>query len=342
MKIRGLLAVIGFLVATSVGAACSEAEDKSARQPAMDNPVTIAFFGPTGNTGFEASLKAARSSARPEKAEITVFNSGFDPQKQARQIQDAAASGRFDAFLVNAIDNVAVVPAVEDAIAAGVKVVAVHSAIGRDITTNEIQVEGLSGSVFHPPADRPLPMAKLVASACADEDPCEVVLMVGVLATGQERYMLTQVKEDLRSFPNIELVAEREGQWLPDPAFKAAQDVLQTHPDVDVFATTGDQMAVGVERAVKDANLTGEVKITGIGGSEIALKAIREGRWYGDIFPFLAEDSGRIATEIAIRAARGQKVERPVVDPNDETSVPYTMTQENKDDWADFNAQWQG
>lgn len=336
------LAVLVLLVVAGL-AACGASENESAGQATRsDKPVEIAFFAPTGNSWVEASLEAAREVARNENSEITVFDSGFDPQKQARQIQDAAASGRFDAFLVNAIDNTALVPAVEDAIARAIKVVAMSTAVGPDISTNKIQVEGVSGSVFSPVGERAPATVQLIASACGDRDPCKVALMVGVLSTGQERYMRQAVKEGLRRHANIELVAEREGGFLPDPAYKAAQDILQAHPDVDVIATTADQMALGVERAVDDADLTGKVKILGNGGGEIGVRAVREGRWYGDVHPGLPKDIGKIATEIAIRAARGQEITRPVVDPNDSASVPYIITGENKSEWADFTPQWQG
>ena len=40
-------------------------------------------------------------------------------------------------------------------------------------------------------------------------------------------------------------------------------------------------MIVGAEQAVEDAGLTGQIALVGNGGSEIAVEAVRDGRWFG-------------------------------------------------------------
>ena len=83
-------------------------------------------------------------------ANLTLIDNGFDPAKQFANIQDAITTGNYDAFIIVTLDNAGIVPVVEDAIEAGIKVIATDTSIGPDLTTSDIQVEGVSGSILRP------------------------------------------------------------------------------------------------------------------------------------------------------------------------------------------------
>jgi ribose transport system substrate-binding protein len=118
---------------------------------------------------------------------------------------------------------------------------------------------------------------------------------------------MDKVKGVLASHPNIKLKMSAEGGYLADPAMKAATDVLQADPDIDVFATPADQMAVGVIQAIKNAGKLGKIKVISAGTTQTGVKLVRDGTIFSDIV-LVPKTQGAKATELAIASARGQTV----------------------------------
>jgi ribose transport system substrate-binding protein len=128
-------------------APAEEAAPPAAEEPAEEPPaeeemaeVRIAVFHPVlGNTYTKAVSDGVEDSAAKMGGSVEVFGSDppFDATSQSNQIQDAIVSGNFDVFVIYAVDGNAVVPDVEDAIEAGIKVVAADVVIGPDARTYE-------------------------------------------------------------------------------------------------------------------------------------------------------------------------------------------------------------
>ncbi len=303
--------------------------------------VEVAFFTVAGNTYLQSSLAAMEEVAAAHGANITTFDNGFDPAKQFGQIQDAVTSGKFDALIVTAIDSAGIVPAIEDAIAAGIKVVATDTPIGPDYTTTELQVEGISGSIVRPASLMGDDYRELALKFCEGKDPCVVVWIPGVRGTVFDQAIEDQLAPLAEQNPNIELIVGPDGGYLSEPAFKSMQDILQANPHIDLLLTA-DQMAQGAEQAIDDAGRTGEMAIVGGGGSKPAVAAVKEGRWYATP-TFVPFDEGREAMEMAIIAARGGTIENPGRFSLDYSTLPQVLTQDNLAEWADgFDGQWEG
>ena len=278
-----------------------------------DRPVRLAaFLQSTENTYFQADLEGIEAAAEEASGgEVTVkaFDGQFDSAAQVKQIEDANASGNYDAYVVMANDGAAVTPAVKEAIGQGIPVVAGYVPIGPDITESEPQVDGVVATVWHDePADG-RDLADATIKACEEEhpdaDPCQVIEISGGNALPYEAAKLDEFEKQIATADqNIEMVAQQEGNFLRDQARTAAQNMLQANPDVNVIATTGDQMTLGAEDAVKDAGLEGEVTLLGDGASVQGVEAVQQGRWFSTN-AYLPFDEGKYSAEIAIDAARG-------------------------------------
>ena len=85
--------------------------------------IRIALFGFAADNAFTLSglegLKDAAAEAG--NVEVEMFDGAFDASKQITQVQDAIASGRFDGMLIYPMGYSSIVPAAEEAIAAGIK-----------------------------------------------------------------------------------------------------------------------------------------------------------------------------------------------------------------------------
>jgi ribose transport system substrate-binding protein len=291
----------------------SDSESTSTISEDADRPVRLAaFLQSTENTYFQADLEGIEAAAEQATGgEVTVeaFDGKFDSAAQVKQIEDANASGNYDAYVVMANDGAAVVPAVKEAIGQGIPVVAGYVPIGPDITESEPQVDGVVATVWHDePADGK-DLADATIKACQEEhpdaDPCQVFEISGGNALPYEAAKLEEFKKAIGAADqNIELVAQQEGNFLRDDSRTAAQNMLQANPDVNVIATTGDQMTLGAEDAVKDAGLEGQVTLLGDGASVQGVEAVQNGRWFSTN-AYLPFDEGKDSAEIAIDAARG-------------------------------------
>jgi ribose transport system substrate-binding protein len=303
--------------------------------------VEVAFFTVAGNTYLEASLEEMRKVADEHGAEITLFDSAFDPAKQFNQVQDATATQRFDAFIIVALDTAGIVPAIEDALEAGIKVVATDTPIGPDLTTTDIQVEGVSGSIVRPASLVAEDHAEIIKQTCEGKDECVAVWIPGVLATVFDQAQKKVFDQLAKDNPSIEFIVGPEGGYVTEPAFRAMQDILQANPKIDIVVSA-DQMIQGAEQAIDDAGRGDEgIVLVGGGGSTPAVTAVREGRWYATP-TFVPRDEGREAMEMAIIAARDGTIESPGRFSLDYTELPRTITQDNKAEWEGFEGQWAG
>jgi ribose transport system substrate-binding protein len=298
--------LIGALALVSlIGAGCGSGDDDNAAlQTPSKKPLKIAFLdGVTANPYVKASIGAMQDTASKENVELTVIDSGFDPQKQFNQLQDLVAAKNYDGIVILPINGTALQPLVKQAIEAGIKIGSTDLPFGPDNTTTEIQIPGVSVSVLRPFSVHGEIMAKLANEACNGVSQCETAFVVGVKASPFDQQLLKSFKENLD--PNVKVVAEGEGGYSREGGQTAVATILQAHRDLDVIATV-DQSAVGAEPAIEAAGLTGKVKIIGYGGTHQAKEAVAAGRWFGDSAAVPATE-GRLAFEGVIDALRSGK-----------------------------------
>ncbi|CAN5849963.1 ABC transporter substrate-binding protein [soil metagenome] len=308
-------------------------------EPTPDaDPVRIAYFSfAASNTYSQATLEGIEQVAEESGATVQAFDGGFDATVQVNAIQDALASGGFDAFIISSNDGNAVVPQVEAAIAAGIVVVATFTPIGPDLTTLEPQIDGVTATVGPPLVSNGEWFARLIVDACADRDPCQAAFMPGLSTLPLDAVRVTAMQAVLAEHPAVDLVAVVDGGYLADPAYQATQDILSAYPDIDVIATGGDQMTIGAELAVQDAGLADEIALIGNGASRPGVQAVRKGRWFGTYVNVPVQE-GRTAADLAIRAVRGETVPSAV---DEETLSPIgpVATLETV---GDFEGEWEG
>jgi ribose transport system substrate-binding protein len=326
------------LSGAAFGASTSLAQ--SATPVAEGPPVALAFFmASAANSYAQAQLEGVEDVAKRMNATVDTFDGQFDSQKQYSQLQDAIASGHYDGFIVSPNDGNALAPVIEEAIADGIVVGCVLAPCGPSFDTLEPQIEGQLIYAGIPFKQNGADIAEIVVQACEGKDPCQVAYIPGLPELPLESARLEGFQGVISKHPNIQLTVTSAGQYLAETALPVAQDVLQANPDINVIASSGDQMIVGAEQAVDDAGLTGKVALVGNGGSEIAVKAVREGRWFGTAAAY-PRSEGEVATDYVIRAIRGEKLE-PVGLGSPDLSGGFgpIVTQDNA---ADFKPEWQG
>lgn len=137
-------------------------------------------------------------------------------------------------------------------------------------------------------------------------------------------------KEGVAKAGNLDLVASVPGDWDPDKAFAAAQQIIQQHPDVKGIYANNDTMAVGVAKAVSRSGK--DIAVIGTDGVPEAISGVRKGTMKATVSP-LPYYEGYWAVESAVRLLEKQKVPAWIVAP------AQLITKENVDQFYDDQGQ---
>jgi len=270
--------------------------------------VRLAFFNPIVANAFTASqYQGIQLSAKQYGATVTQFDAGFDQNKQISEIQDAIVSKKFDAFVITPVNGAVLVKPTQDAIAAGIKVVAIFNDIGPDLDSIKPQVKGISSVIGQRLSINGQLLGEWIVKACGAKNPCHAAYMPGSFKQGTEIIRLNALNKVLKAHPNIKTVQSAEGGYTAAPALKAATDVLTSHSNLDVFATSGDQMMTGIIQAVKNAGLSGKIKLVGNGTTIEGVGWVRAGIVLADPIG-VPYTEGVLGAKYAIMAVNGQKV----------------------------------
>lgn len=267
-------------------------------------PLSIAFFGfARANSFAQATWAGIESYAKQHNATAEFFDPNFDGQKQTSQIQDAVTSGRFKVFVVQANDGTAVIPPIEQAVAAGITVVVEFTPVGTRYDTKEPQIPGTITLVDVPTENGKL-LGTLGVEACkkAATNPCKVAYLEGFKTLPLDNARTKAVVDTLTA-GGAEVVASVEGGYTNESGRKAMQDVLQSHPDINVVIGSSQAIA-GAQSA---AGAGSKILFIGNGGSRQAVKAVQDGRWFGSVCT-PESTAGATAAALGLAKARGGAV----------------------------------
>jgi ABC-type sugar transport system substrate-binding protein len=137
------------------------------------------------------------------------------------------------------------------------------------------------------------------------------------LVQGAKAHQAGQLRENgfrraLAEYPDIELVAYGEANWMRDRANVLAADMFTRDPDIAFVFALSDAMAKGVDSAAKAAGAS--PKITGYNGDCETLNSV----WNGDITATLYQgwrDIGAQVVRTSLDVAEGRQVPPKIVMP---------------------------
>ena len=78
------------------------------------------------------------------------------------------------------------------------------------------------------------------------------------------------------AYPGIEVVATQPGDWVRETGMKAAMDMLQAHPEINVIYGLSDEMALGAVQACKQLNRE-DIICVGLDGNPNAMESVKAG-----------------------------------------------------------------
>lgn len=307
----------------------------------------IAFIGfgkdnPWSQFGFEA----LKSEAEAFGAEATfVGPASFDPQAQYQLVSDLAISKQYDMIVLVAADGPSIVPAVEQAIAAGIIVVPMNMAVGPDPLATEPQVKGVETQVLENLELNASAMADGVIAACEGVDNCEVGVLWGVRALAFDSVKPEIFQKQIAKHANISVVCESDAAYTQDLGRTQSTDCLQAHPNLNVIAAQADESARGAESSIVEAGKTfgiekGDIKIVSSYGSRYGVEQVRNGKWLSTTYNRVGS-MGKAAVRLGLLQSQGKTVPN-YVQMEELDGLPLVLTSEVLKDHPEVLGQWEG
>jgi ribose transport system substrate-binding protein len=124
----------------------------------------------------------------------------------------------------------------------------------------------------------------------------------------------TIAKHNAAGKGKIEIVTKLPGGGARDRSFKAAEDILQAHPDLNGIFAINDPSALGAVAALEKAGRQAKVKVVGFDGMPEGKQAIRDGRIYADPIQF-PDRIGRQTAQAIAKYLAGEDLPREVLIP---------------------------
>jgi rhamnose transport system substrate-binding protein len=209
-----------------------------------------------GNGFFDAANRGAQEAAE-EIGGVEVIYTGPTTATAEGQIEiiNSLISQGVDAIAVSANDPDALVPSLQRAMEAGIKVISWDSGVapeGRQVHLNPSDTDLIGETIIKLAADY-LPEGGDVA-----------ILSASSTATNQNAWIDAAKKVLPEKFPNINLVAVVYGDDDSVKSTNEAQGLIDSYPDLDAIIAPTTVGVVAAAQVVTDRNLIGKINVTGL------------------------------------------------------------------------------
>jgi|UniRef100_UPI003783CCBF ribose transport system substrate-binding protein len=295
MKFRCLL-----LACITLIAACSKTSDQPAASSAKGT-IGVSLLT-LQNPFFKVIGDNITAEAAKHGYDTLVVSADNDVARQSNQVKDFIVK-KAAAIVLSPADSKAIVPVIQEANAAGIPVFTV------DVPCNEPGVKivtQVATDNFGGGKEAALAMIEALKGQGGK---------IGVLDLKQVESCILRVKgfkevldaHNAKAAQKIEIVSELDGGGAKDKGYKAAEDMLQAHPDLVGIFAINDPSALGARGALEKAGKAGNIVIIGFDGQPEGKQAIKDGKIYADPIQF-PDKMGVEVVRAFLRHSKGEEL----------------------------------
>lgn len=299
MSIHTRLAALLAAIVFSLGAGLAQAQNVKGKR-------VVLLTGPTTTPWVAAYFKQFIALLNAEGVQATLLSSPGDVAVQAQHLDDSVAQ-RNDLIVLNAINEVAVIPALERAKTAKIPVVLVQ----QELPSREDLWVAYVGDNSRQRGVAPL---DVMMKALANKKPANVAVIQGAPGQFQVIEINKGLKEILSKSANIQIVATEGTSWRIDEAGANARRLLvrfQPQGGLQGFYTMMDPFATQVISAIEASGQKPgqDVLVFSSSCTKDGIQAIRDGKLFATV------DNGPIkiaeaATKVTLQVMRGERVQK--------------------------------
>lgn len=293
MKKFALLVIAMFVLTALVGASAGEKK------------VRIGFTLKTVNNPFVISVKNGAAKAAAELgADIAITDSQMNSQKQMQDIESFIQQ-KMDVILIDAMDSQAILPTIDDAVEAGMKIVTEDVRIpdAGDKVLSHIGIDNRAAGVQ---------LAKWLAAKLKAAGKKNVIIIAGIPGNEATDSRADGYREVLLNNPDINVLDSKLAGDKREEGLAVMDDMLQRFSKIDGVICSNDELALGAISAIAEAGRTAEMLVCGFDGNKYALEAIKNGGMAATI-DHAPYSMGYLAIETCVKVVKGEKVEKLTV-----------------------------
>ncbi|MEJ4045930.1 ABC transporter substrate-binding protein [Erwinia sp. SLM-02] len=203
---------------------------------------------------FNQMNKGAQEAAKASGKDVVIFNSNDNPVAQNDAIENYIQQG-VKGIMVAAIDVNGIMPAVKEAAAAKIPVIAIDAVLPAGPQAAQVGVDNIEGG-------------KIIGKFFVDYVQKEMggkarVGIVGALNSAIQNQRQKGFEETLKSNPKITVANIVDGQNVQDKAMTAAENLITGNPDLTAIYATGEPALLGAIAAVENQGRQKDIKVFG-------------------------------------------------------------------------------
>lgn len=296
MKLRKVLGLaLAAVMALSVTACSVDGENTgSGNNESKEGNGTIGLSVSTLSNPFFVTLsEGAEAKAEAEGVKLTVADAGDDAAKQVSDIEDLCSKG-ISVLIVNPVDSDAVAPAVEDAIAKGIKVISVDRVVNGVDVDCAIASDNVAGAK--------LATEYLLELVGEGAKVAELQGVPGASATIDRGEGFHAVADE-----KLDVVASQTANFDRAEGMSVMENMLQANADIKGVFAHNDEMALGALEAISGKDIV----IVGFDATDDAVAAVEAGTMAATVAQ-KPDLMGETAVETAIKLINGETVEKEI------------------------------
>jgi ribose transport system substrate-binding protein len=237
-----------------------------------------------------ASLKGAQKEAAKLGVQLDAFDANNNPTLQSTQIQDAITTGKYKAFWVWGLDDPALTPIIDKAIAAHIKVACADYTWGTLAQQNTLRASKTCLTTIGQPIGAEATNLEITMNAACQKavgsGHCNIAFLPGLDNYPTDTVRIDAMTAYYKSKSNYTFTVMPPGDYDETTSESVAQTFFTANKSINVFATFGDQMAAGTLTALK---LVGgytpgkNIQIIGYGGAKELVAMVKSGTVYATL-----------------------------------------------------------
>jgi ABC-type sugar transport system substrate-binding protein len=271
-----------------------------ATAPQTGKAITVCLLPKRKGIPYFSSCAAGAETAAKDLGQVTVIYDGptdGSPEKAAAMIETWTLKG-VDVIAVSPNDPEVLAPAMKKARASGVKVIT-WDADGlpgtRDLFVNQATAQGIGYA-----------LVDAMAKDLGGEPPTgDVAIVTATLTAANQNAWMEHMKERLKTYPGLNLVAVKPSNEDQKVAFQVTQDLIKAYPKLKGVFGISSVAFPGAAEAVRQAGKSGQVLVTGLSTPNNMREFVMDGT-VKSVILWNTADLGRLTVYVAAALARGQ------------------------------------
>jgi ABC-type sugar transport system substrate-binding protein len=244
------------------GSSSSSGSTQPSTSASAGKPIKIALLPKQKGVPYFTTCAVGAEKAAKELGNVELIYDGptdGSPEKQSSMIEKWTLQG-VDVIAVSANDPDVVGAAMIKARQNGQRVItwdADTSAATREFFVNQATAKQIGEALVDT-------LAKDIGGGDAKAASGKVAILTAALTAANQNQWMEHMRQRLKAYPKLELVATKPTNENQKLAFQTAQDLMKTYPDLKGMWAISSVAFPAAANAIKEAGKAGQVQVTGL------------------------------------------------------------------------------